>query len=339
MRSSDTDYDFSQSHSNVSQSQYLRPPGTPNKQLGSPQFGMSLGSGTPSKQLFMPNLLQPPPTSSGLGRSFPIAPPATSSGLGRSFPMVAPGTSSGMGGSLYGPGSPRNMQKMAALPSTPSRGGFQQPMAATLGGQPLNYSQNLSSPRSNMGSYGNTGAGMGSVPTPSFKSSQMPLTMQIPSRSVNSRTESKSDYSSPSRLVQAAGKVMGFENQSQYSEYDFNGSGYGHNQPAPPKNVSLPRPYAPPPNTNPGGRTAGGGRIYSAPSCDFADPVHVPSNGPRAKSALAMLEESGDNSVGPDRPTKALNDVWSACWDDEVKATYYYNHQTGEATWVLPDGL
>lgn len=42
------------------------------------------------------------------------------------------------------------------------------------------------------------------------------------------------------------------------------------------------------------------------------------------------------SSVGPDNPVVQLNDTWSACWDDEAGAVYYYNQVTGEATWIPP---
>jgi len=43
-----------------------------------------------------------------------------------------------------------------------------------------------------------------------------------------------------------------------------------------------------------------------------------------------------DIPVGPDNPVKALNDIWSSCWDKEAGAVYYYNNNTGEATWIKP---
>lgn len=49
---------------------------------------------------------------------------------------------------------------------------------------------------------------------------------------------------------------------------------------------------------------------------------------------VPLLE--ADNPVGPDNPVKAINDVWSACWDNEAGAVYYYNQSTGEATWIQP---
>eukprot|EP01038_Epipyxis_sp_PR26KG_P011789 gene11789-15776_t len=44
-----------------------------------------------------------------------------------------------------------------------------------------------------------------------------------------------------------------------------------------------------------------------------------------------------DEPVGPDNPMKQLTEIWTACWDNEAGAIYYYNQQTGEATWVPPD--
>jgi hypothetical protein len=42
-------------------------------------------------------------------------------------------------------------------------------------------------------------------------------------------------------------------------------------------------------------------------------------------------------SVCSDNPIRELNETWSACWDDEAGAVYYYNKSTGEATWIPPD--
>jgi hypothetical protein len=41
--------------------------------------------------------------------------------------------------------------------------------------------------------------------------------------------------------------------------------------------------------------------------------------------------------IGPDNPAMDLNETWSAYWDDAAGAVYYYNHQTGEATWIPPE--
>lgn len=43
-----------------------------------------------------------------------------------------------------------------------------------------------------------------------------------------------------------------------------------------------------------------------------------------------------DKPVGPDNPEKQIDEVWTAYWDDEAGAVYYYNIITGEATWIPP---
>jgi hypothetical protein len=40
--------------------------------------------------------------------------------------------------------------------------------------------------------------------------------------------------------------------------------------------------------------------------------------------------------LGPDNKYKKLNDEWSAYYDDEAGAVYYYNEISGEATWIKP---
>ena len=49
--------------------------------------------------------------------------------------------------------------------------------------------------------------------------------------------------------------------------------------------------------------------------------------------SLTRLDVS---DVGPSKLSKDLDDTWSACWDDEAGAIYYYNKNTGEATWLPP---
>jgi hypothetical protein len=45
-----------------------------------------------------------------------------------------------------------------------------------------------------------------------------------------------------------------------------------------------------------------------------------------------------EEPVGPNNPYQQLDDIWTKCWDNEAGAVYYYNNQTGEATWIAPDG-
>lgn len=57
---------------------------------------------------------------------------------------------------------------------------------------------------------------------------------------------------------------------------------------------------------------------------------------------LEMLKSNGVaasldvSDVGPDNPVKELDETWSACWDDEAGAVYYYNKISGQATWLRP---
>jgi chaperonin GroEL len=44
-----------------------------------------------------------------------------------------------------------------------------------------------------------------------------------------------------------------------------------------------------------------------------------------------------EEPLGPNNLTKVLNNIWTACWDNEAGAIYYYNNESGEATWVPPE--
>ncbi len=70
-------------------------------------------------------------------------------------------------------------------------------------------------------------------------------------------------------------------------------------------------------------RTADG-KIIGKTKPQYVDAIHVP-------------HKEAEKPLGPDNPVKDLNHIWSACWDDEAGAVYYYNHDTGEATWVQPE--
>ena len=72
-------------------------------------------------------------------------------------------------------------------------------------------------------------------------------------------------------------------------------------------------------------RTANG-KILGNAAHRYINPSHVPYNPP-------------EEPVGPSNPYQKLNDTWTKCWDGEAGAVYYYNNQTGEATWIQPDEL
>lgn len=61
------------------------------------------------------------------------------------------------------------------------------------------------------------------------------------------------------------------------------------------------------------------------------DPAHVPSLN---QSDRLVLKKSV--LADAEHPVVSLNKTWSSCWDDEVQAVYYYNKETGEATWIPP---
>ncbi len=67
----------------------------------------------------------------------------------------------------------------------------------------------------------------------------------------------------------------------------------------------------------------GDGRIQGSYRSYFVDEANVPPL-------------PTDIPVGPENPVKALNETWSACWDDQAGAVYYYNNVSGEATWISP---
>ena len=106
----------------------------------------------------------------------------------------------------------------------------------------------------------------------------------------------------------------------------------------PPKAPTLPRPYVPPSKNEFSespllSNRMPDGTILGALSRRHMDPAHVPylSTQAEAKAAAPMP------NVGPDNPVIELNATWSACWDDEARSVYYYNQETGEATWVPPN--
>lgn len=65
--------------------------------------------------------------------------------------------------------------------------------------------------------------------------------------------------------------------------------------------------------------------------------VGSPQNLRKQVPAEKVPELPPDEPLGPDNPYKAINDTWTACWDSEAGATYYYNQVTGEATWIPPE--
>ena len=169
----------------------------------------------------------------------------------------------------------------------------------------------------------------GELPIPTMQSTIVPPKMlnQPPnryfeSRKVNSRAEAKGEP----RLL----------NNSPKGIPQFVGSTFSHlpnpaNRPllppskfvttARPQPVLTNAPYRDTPMLN--NRTPNG-TILGSPTRRFVSEAHIPYLPP-------------DEPLGPDNPVKLLNDTWSACWDKEAGAIYYYNNISGEATWLKPE--
>mmetsp|Transcript_9003 Transcript_9003/g.13537 ORF Transcript_9003/g.13537 Transcript_9003/m.13537 type:complete len:238 (+) Transcript_9003:124-837(+) len=115
--------------------------------------------------------------------------------------------------------------------------------------------------------------------------------------------------------------------------------------PALPKLPTIPRPYVPPSSQlfSDGPmlhtRTAAG-KILGTGTKRFVASHHVPYLPVvNTQSSQHLAVTVADAPLGPNNPAKEINETWSAYWDDEAGAVYYYNKITGEATWIPPDGI
>lgn len=156
--------------------------------------------------------------------------------------------------------------------------------------------------------------------------------------SVNSRTQFKMDQSA---LVGPPVREVGstFTHLPNATRVSFTPQ---------PKNVTIPRAFIPPPRSafqdssllhN---RTADG-TILGSHQRRFVDAQHVPSLDVAAHEQMKQTLgynvsniEKLVSSVGPNNPTQLVVNNWYACWDEAAQAIYYYNGDTGEATWVRP---
>lgn len=59
------------------------------------------------------------------------------------------------------------------------------------------------------------------------------------------------------------------------------------------------------------------------------------SSSPNIGNEMATNHDTGVNRK-QDANTNSQSDQWVKCYDDEVGSEYYYNLQTGEASWVDP---
>lgn len=110
-----------------------------------------------------------------------------------------------------------------------------------------------------------------------------------------------------------------------------------------PKQATLPRPYIPhakhffDSQAKLANRTASG-EILGSYKKNYVDPANVMYTEPGFVPTPVTASVTDDFPVGPDNPVKPYDaaGIWSACWDAEAEAVYYYNNENGEATWIPP---
>jgi hypothetical protein len=77
------------------------------------------------------------------------------------------------------------------------------------------------------------------------------------------------------------------------------------------------------------------------PHADPAELGHQPVayNDPYAQETQLFNVNGEPIYVNADNPVEWYDNegIWSACWDDGAEAVYYYNNQTGEASWLPPE--
>lgn len=78
-------------------------------------------------------------------------------------------------------------------------------------------------------------------------------------------------------------------------------------------------------------------------------PRELPEGG--ATPFRSRLSQSGANIImaapvlpeEPNNPREGMKEAascdWVELWDEEVQSYYYYNENSGEASWIKPDGL
>lgn len=163
-----------------------------------------------------------------------------------------------------------------------------------------------------------------------IKSYNLPPHQFVSSRKVNSLMEEKGNPSiSHSRVVENAGALV-VSKVPQYVGSSFMNTTYSSMRPRPPMPLApaVPRPFIPPSPSSFNNMTllnnrTADGKILGAYSKRYENSTNVP-----------VLPQ--EVPLGPDNQTKELSETWTACWDSEAGAVYYYNKISGEATWIAP---
>ena len=183
------------------------------------------------------------------------------------------------------------------------------------------------------------------------------------------RYRSKVDSSNDAKRISSGGRKSPSDGDSSHSYYDSkstdrdNNSASARHQVRPPGTLpqaAALRKFEPPviAADYAGGvmaskRTAGGA-ILGSHQKRYVDEQHVPHwdetaryeqqqylQSQHQKPARRNSNSTGtaliENAVGPENPVVPYNANISQCWDDEAGAVYYYNHTSGEASWLPPE--
>jgi len=67
---------------------------------------------------------------------------------------------------------------------------------------------------------------------------------------------------------------------------------------------------------------------------DLGKVAEVPEHQLEDVTSHARIPEAAD--VGPAQPEKDIGGGWRACWDFSAESVYYFNTESGEATWIAP---
>lgn len=182
---------------------------------------------------------------------------------------------------------------------------------------------------------------------------------QVPTEMKPSQKKKAKDSSRDAKEVHRSSIVVEEQNQAYGTPFST--------QSGVPKLPAIPKPFVPKPRSEyahlPQMHQRGGdGKYFGGKTRRYVSEEHVPYFDPNVNESGGYGEQIDDQQsalydydqhqgeyneyqvavdapVGPDNPMKPLSDSWNACWDDEAGAVYYYNHITGEATWILPDDI
>jgi hypothetical protein len=85
------------------------------------------------------------------------------------------------------------------------------------------------------------------------------------------------------------------------------------------------------------GNRAGKFRPGSMRHLDLSRVAEVPEHEPTDMGSVARIREAA--AVGPNCPECEIGQGWKACWDFQALSVYYFHPESGEASWLPPEGV